>query len=267
MKRFTEKVVLVTGAAQGLGRGIALCFAQAGANLIINDYANLAEAEDLAAEVRALGGQALVIQADVSDREAVVGMMARGMAHFGRLDVAVANAAQSVREPVLQAKWQDVQRTIEVTQFGVFHLCQLAAQQMVKQERAGDSRGKIVIIGSVRAQLSVPGSAAYNMAKAAINHFGRTLATELAAQRINVNVVNPGWCDTPGERKYFSEAELHEAGKKAIPWGRLGQPEEIGQAVCFLASQEADYITGAALTVDGGFVLGLNPHAEDEENV
>jgi glucose 1-dehydrogenase len=100
------------------------------------------------------------------------------------------------------------------------------------------------------------GSAAYNMAKAAINHLGRTMAIELAPYRINVNMVNPGWIDTPGERKFSSEEQLRKAGER-IPWGRLGTPEDIGKVVAFLASDEADYITGATLRVDGGFLLGL----------
>ena len=98
--------------------------------------------------------------------------------------------------------------------------------------------------------------AADNMAKAAINHLGRTMAAELAPYRINVNMVNPGWIDTPGERRFATEEQLREGGKR-IPWGRLGTPEDVGKAVAFLVSDDADYITGATLRVDGGFLLGL----------
>ncbi|HRW07678.1 MAG TPA: SDR family oxidoreductase, partial [Caldilineaceae bacterium] len=93
--------------------------------------------------------------------------------------------------------------------------------------------------------------------KAAINHLARTMAAELASHRINVNVVNPGWIDTPGERKYFSEEQIAEAGKR-IPWGRIGIPEDIGKAVAYLASDDADYATGSVLRVDGGFMVGLS---------
>lgn len=256
MQRFQDKIALVTGASLGIGRGIALCLAQEGASVVVNYRSHPDQAEEVAQEVRQLGGEALVWQADVSDRGAVAGMIDATVAHFGRLDVMVANAAMSIREPVVEAQWETVLRTLEVTQFGVFHACQLAAQQMVKQPLTGRSRGKIVIISSIHEEIAFPNSGAYNMAKAAINHLGRTMAVELAKQRINVNVVNPGWIDTPGERKFYSEAELAEAGKR-IPWGRIGVPEDIGKAVAYLASDDADYATGTILRVDGGFVHGL----------
>jgi glucose 1-dehydrogenase len=121
--------------------------------------------------------------------------------------------------------------------------------------RQGDG-GKIVIIGSVHYDMAPANSAAYNMAKAAVNHLARTLSVELAPHRINVNVINPGWIDTPGERNFASEAELQRSGRR-IPWGRLGKPEDIAKAVAFLCSDDAEYITGATLRVDGGFVPGL----------
>jgi glucose 1-dehydrogenase len=256
MERFAGKVALITGASLGIGRGIALCLAREGADVVVNYRIHHAEAEVVAGEIEALGRQALVWQADVADRDAVTRMVIGAVDHFGKLDVAVANAAMSIREPVVEAKWEHVQNTLNVTQFGVFHTCQLAAQQMVKQPLNGRSRGKIVIISSIHEEIAFPTSAAYNMAKAAINHLARTMAAELASARININVVNPGWIDTPGERKFYSEAELAEAGKR-IPWGRIGAPEDIGKAVAYLASDDADYVTGSVLRVDGGFVLGL----------
>ena len=170
--------------------------------------------------------------------------------------MAVANAAVSIREPVVEAKWENMMRTFEVTQFGVFHTCQLAAQQMLKQPQTGRSRGKIVVISSIHEEIAFPTSGAYNMSKAAINHLARTMAAELAGNRINVNVINPGWIDTPGERQYFSEEEIAEGGRR-IPWGRMGLPEDIGKAAAYLASDDADYVTGTILRVDGGFVHGL----------
>jgi glucose 1-dehydrogenase len=233
-----------------------LALAADGANVVINDVGHMEEATAVAAEIEAMGQEALVWLADVSDRTAVAEMVAATVNHFGRLDIAVANAAVSVRQLVVEAEWSDVLRTIEVAQFGVFHTCQMAVQQMAKQELNGRSRGKIVMIGSVHQELAVPRSAAYNMSKAAINHLARTMAAELAGQRINVNVVNPGWIETPGELVYYTPEAIAQAGKR-IPWGRIGQPEDIAQAVAFLASDAADYVTGAALRVDGGYVLGL----------
>jgi glucose 1-dehydrogenase len=254
MQRFSGKVALITGAARGIGHGIALCLAAEGADIIVND---LPPTEGLGArgttqEVEALGRRALAYDADVSDRAQVAALFAAAVAHFGRVDIVVANAAFSIREPVIEAQWEHVLRTIEVTQFGVFYTCQMAAQQMVQQGNGG----KIVIIGSVLAEIPFPTSAAYNMAKAAINHLGRTLAAELTRYRINVNVVNPGYIDTPGERKFATEEQIQRVALN-IPWGRLGTPHDIGRAVAYLASDDADYITGSALQIDGGYRLGM----------
>jgi glucose 1-dehydrogenase len=116
--------------------------------------------------------------------------------------------------------------------------------------------GKIIIIGSILADIPMQTSAAYNMAKAAINHLGRTLAAELTRQRINVNVINPGYIDTPGERAFASEEEIRRTATQ-LPWGRLGTPRDIGRAAAFLASDDADYITGSVLQVDGGYKLAM----------
>jgi glucose 1-dehydrogenase len=253
MRRGLEgKIALVTGASRGIGRGIALCLAAEGADMVINYRSHPDEAQAVAQAVRELGRESLLWQADVADREAVDAMITGTVAQFGRLDVVVANAATSIREPVVEASWESVRRVIEVSQFGVFHTCQLAARQMVVQGQGG----KIVIISSVLEEIPAPGCAAYNMSKAAINHLGRTMAAELAQHHINVNMVNPGWIDTPGERRFATEEELRKGGQR-IPWGRLGTAEDVGRVVAFLVSDAADYMTGATLRVDGGMLLGL----------
>jgi glucose 1-dehydrogenase len=256
MARLTGKVALVTGASRGIGRGIALQLASEGADVVVNYHTHPEEAQGTADAIAKLGQRALTWQADVGDRNAVREMIDGTVAHFGYLDVAVANAAFSIREPVIEAQWEHVLRTIQVSQFGVFHTCQMAAQQMVKQCKEGRRGGKIVIISSVMEEICFPESAAYQMAKGAINCLGRTMASELAPYHINVNVVNPGWIDTPGERQFYTEDELQERGEY-IPWGRLGTPEDIARTVAFLASDAAEYVTGATLRVDGGFILGL----------
>jgi glucose 1-dehydrogenase len=257
MERCTGKVALVTGASRGIGRGIAIKLASEGAHVVVNYNTHRHEAEEVTSAIRAMGRQALVCQADVADRHAVSQMISETVERFGHLDVAVANAAFSVRMPVIEYQWADFERTIEVCQFGVFHTCQLAAQQMVRQSQRGHLGGKIVIISSVMEEVCFPNSAPYTMSKAAINRLGQTMAGELAPYRINVNIVNPGWIDTPGERRYYSEQDLHERGKR-IPWGRMGTPEDVANAVAFLVSDDADYVTGATLRVDGGYLLGLS---------
>lgn len=252
MDRFTGKVALVTGASRGIGRGIALRLAREGADLAVNYRTHPEEAKEVVAQATALGRDAIAIQADVADRAAVTRMFDEAIAHFRHLDIVVANAAFSIREPVVEAAWEHIQRTIEVTQFGVFHTCQLAAQHMV----ARGIHGKIIIISSIHEEHAFPGSSAYNMSKAAINHLARTMAVELTTNRINVNVINPGWIDTPGERRFSTEEEIQEGGKK-LPWGRLGTPDDIGAATAFLASDDADYITGTTLRVDGGYMVSM----------
>ncbi len=258
-QNLTGRCALVTGGARGIGRGIALALARAGADVAVVDWQPEAADTDVIAEIESLGQRAVLFKADVSDRAAVETTLAQTTERLGAIDIAVANAAFSIREPVESAAWEDVKRTIEVTQFGVFHTCQLAAQQMIRQHASGRSGGKIIITGSIHEEIAVPESAAYNMAKTAVNHLARTMASELARHRINVNVINPGWIDTPGERKYATEEELQEIAKD-LPWGRMGTPDDIGKAAAFLASDDADYITGASLRIDGGLTLAWRSH-------
>lgn len=256
MGQFDGRVALVTGASRGIGRGCALALARNGADLVVNYRSHADEANEVVALIEQMGRRALAIQTDVRQRSAMEQMFERAVDHFGRIDIAVANAGMSIREPILTAKWENVLRVIEVAQFGVFHTCQLAAQQMVRQARIGRSAGKIITISSIYAEYPAPTSAAYNMAKAAVNHLASTMAAELAEYHINVNVINPGWIDTPGERNYATEDEIVE-GAKLLPWKRLGTIEEIGDTVVYLASDAADYVTGAVLRVDGGHMQGL----------
>jgi glucose 1-dehydrogenase len=256
VNRLGGKVALITGASRGIGRGIALCLAREGADIVVNYHAHRQEANQVAEAVATMGRQALVCRANVAEREQVERMFELTLSRFGRIDIAVANAAFSIREPVIEAEWENILSVIRVAQFGVFHTCQLAAQQMVKQWHRGYQGGKIIIISSVMEEICQPGSAAYSMSKGAISRLGLTMAGELAQYHVNVNVIRPGWTDTPGERRYATEEEIQQKGK-LIPWGRMGTPEDIGKAAAFLASDEADYITGATLRVDGGYVLGL----------
>jgi glucose 1-dehydrogenase len=238
-----------------MGKGIALCLAEEGADVVVSDIASMDKLEGVRDEIQRLGGSSLAVQTDVSDRDAVEALVTATVDRFGKLDIAVANAGITVQESVLEAKWENVLKTLEVTQFGAFHTCQFAARQMVKQVEGGEKGGKIVLTGSVHTELAVPNSAAYNMAKVAVVQLGKTLAVELAPYHINVNVVNPGWVDTPGSREYAGDNVVDGGGEK-VPWGRLGDPRDIGKAVAYLASEDADYVTGTTLLVDGGFNLG-----------
>lgn len=261
MNRYTDKVVLVTGSSSGIGRGIAEALAAEGADVVINHLGDGENACAVAETLRGMGRRALVHEADVARREEVAALFDAAVAEFGHVDVVVANAAFSIRELTVDADWKNVEAVIGVAQFGVYHTCQMAAQQMIRRQQAGQQTarrpgGKILVTGSILGQIPFPSSGAYNMAKAAVNHFARTLAAELLPHRINVNVINPGWIDTPGERRYSTEEDI-ASGAAKMPWGRLGTPADIGKAAAFLCSDDADYITGTALTVDGGYLLGM----------
>jgi glucose 1-dehydrogenase len=253
--RLAEQVAVVTGAARGIGRGIAICLAEEGADIVIADLpSQVKAAEETARAVEAAGRSALIQFTDVSQRDQVQTLFDMALTRFGRLDIAVSNAAFSIRQPVLETDWISALRTIEVTQFGAFHTAQAASQRLVNQGRGG----KIILISSVLYEIPHPHSAAYNMSKAAVHQLTRTLAREMLPHRINVNSINPGWIDTPGERAFTPDDEIQRLAPLQ-PWGRLGLPRDIGRAAVFLASHDADFITGSSLTVDGGYWINLKP--------
>jgi len=248
MSELAGKVAVVTGAGRGIGRAIALELAARGADIALNDLRE-GDISLVANEVEALGRAALVCVADVSDRSACERMFAQVDERFGRVDVLVANAAYSVRKPLLELTVEEAEKTFSICLDGVFHSSQLAAQRM-----AAAGGGSMVMISSVHAFRPYGPASTYNGAKAAINQMAMSWALELADKGIRVNVVEPGWIDTPGERLYHSEAKLQGAGA-TLPMGRLGKPEEIAKAVGFLVSGDASYVTGAVLRVDGGISL------------
>ena len=248
--RFEGRNALITGASRGIGRACAIELAREGANVAINYNSHTEEAEEVAAEVRKLGRKALVIQTDVSDQSAVEAMIAKTVTEFGSLNLFVSNAVYSDRELMVDADMQGFRRTIDVGMWGAFYGLRASAQQMISQGNGG----AIVIMSSPHAVIAVPTAMAYNMAKAAIDHMARTAAIELATHRIRVNIVHPGWIDTPGERKFFTDDQL-AAGAAQLPFGRLGRPDEIAKGVAYALCDDADYMTGSTLTIDGGVSL------------
>jgi glucose 1-dehydrogenase len=245
-----KKRILVTGSSRGIGRGCALELARSGADVAVNYRSHPEEAEEIANEIRALGQKSLVLQADVSQQAEVERIISQVVEEWGGLDGLVSNAAYSDRERMIDADMEGFRKTIDVCMWGAFYAVRAAARQMVSQGEGGS----IVVMSSPHGVIPIPTAMAYNMAKAAIDHMARTAAIELARHRIRVNIVHPGWIDTPGERKFFSDEQLQE-GAKNIPWGRLGQPEEIGRLVAFMMGDACDYMTGSTVLMDGGISL------------
>lgn len=248
--KLAGKQALVTGAARGIGKGCAVALAREGADVVINDLRRTPQAEATVAEIRALGRRCELIEGDAFDRASCETIAARAIDTLGRLDILVSNPAFSRRGDFLHYDPELFEETLRGTLTAGFHMSQLVARHMV----ARGGRGKIVFISSVHGLVPYVAASAYNAAKAGLNHLAGTIAAELIRHRINVNVIMPGWIDTPGEHETFGDQRIADDGPK-LPWGRIGTPDDIGRAATFLASEDADYITGTTLLVDGGFAL------------
>jgi glucose 1-dehydrogenase len=246
--KLSGKIALVTGAGRGIGRGCALELAKAGADVVLNDRPGGEDVFAVMSEIQALGRQCYVVESDVFSRSGCEHLVEQTLTQVSRIDILVSNPAFSRRCAFLDYSPELFEKTIAGTLVSGFHLSQLVARQMVAHHVAG----RIVFISSVQAEMPIALCAAYGAAKAGLNHMGRSIAVELASHRINVNVIEPGWTDTPGEHATFGSERVAAAGRQ-LPLGRMGTPEDIGRAATFLCSDDADYITGSVLAVDGLF--------------
>jgi 3-oxoacyl-[acyl-carrier protein] reductase len=247
--RLKDRISLVTGASRGIGRAIALAFAREGADVAINCSASINEAEAVAREVRALGRRAVVVRADVANKAEVEAMFKRVVDEFGRIDILVNNAGMSVVGASAELAEERWRRGIEVMLTGVFFCSQAAGSEMIKRRY-----GKIINIVSINGIGAFPERASYGAAKAGVMQLTGTLGCEWARYNINVNAVGAGYVKTYLVRDLIKKGILDE--KELInrtPAGRLAECEEIADAVVFLASEEAKYIVGQTIVVDGGW--------------
>ncbi|MFA5317810.1 MAG: 3-oxoacyl-[acyl-carrier-protein] reductase [Dehalococcoidales bacterium] len=244
----TNRVALVTGSGQGIGRAIALRLAEAGASLVINDFGDPEPANSVAEEIRQMGFPAAVIMADVSQAVEVNRLVAEAMEKYGQIDILVNNAGIARDQLLVRMSEEDWDKVLTVNLKSVFLCTRAVLRNMVKQRR-----GRIVSITSVSGLLGNPGQANYASAKAGIIGFTRTVAKEMASRGITANAVAPGLIDA-GLGRALKE-EHREEMKKHIPLGFLGTPRDVAEAVAFLVSDEARYITGQVLNVDGGMVV------------
>ena len=237
------RVALVTGASRGIGRATALALARQGARVVA--AAREDHAQGVAAEIAAAGGDALAATVDVTDQSSVEAMVAAATARFGRVDVLVNNAGITRDQLVLRMKREDWDAVLATNLTAAFTCVQAVLRPMVKQRA-----GRIITISSVVGQAGNAGQANYAASKAGLIGFAKALALEVASRGITVNVVAPGLIETDMTRALAKDA--HESWAQKVPMGRLGRPEDVADAVCFLASDEASYITGQVLAVNGG---------------
>jgi glucose 1-dehydrogenase len=207
-------------------------------------------AETAKKEIEALGRKCLLYPVDLVDQAAVENMVSDAVNKLGKIDTLVSSAVFSDREMFHVADMKGFHKTIDVTMWGAFHALRACTNKMLEKGNGGN----VVIVSSPHAVVPYPSCMAYNMAKAGLDMMAKTAAIELIKHNIRVNIVYPGWTDTPGERKFFAEDTLQKAGS-FLPMGRLAQPEEIARGIVFLSDPDSAYITGSLLTIDGGGML------------
>ena len=246
--RLKDKVALVTGASSGIGRAIARRFAEEGARVAVNYRPHDDNEEKARAVADSLATPGMTVGADVSRRAEVERMVAEVVEKFGRLDIAVSNAGIEVERPFLEMTDEDWDRVISVNLYGSFVVSQAAARAMVR--RGGG--GKLIFISSVHEDIPFPGHTSYCASKGGVRMLMRNLAMELAPHRINVNNIAPGAIATPINRDVLEDPEAREEAVSEIPWGRFGRPGEVASVAAFLASGDAEYVTGSTYYVDGG---------------
>lgn len=241
------KVALVTGAAQGIGRAVALILAQNGADVVISDI-NLEKAEETAREIEAIGSKAMAVKVNVANPGDVEGMVDAVLARFGRIDILVNNAGIARDKLILRMTEEDWDAVLDINLKGTFNCTKAVVKQMSRQRS-----GKIVNIASVSGEMGNPGQANYSASKAGVIGFTKTIAREFAQRGINVNAIAPGYIQTPMTETLPEKAK--EELKRMIPVERLGQPEDVAEAVLFLVSESSSYITGHVLNVNGGIYM------------
>jgi len=248
--RLKGKIALITGASRGIGKGIAEVFAEEGADVAINDIEIGQPAEDVAASLRCKGVRAMTVQADVANRAAVEAMVDRVWSELGPIDILVNNAGIETIVPFLELTDEQWTRLVDTNLRGEW----LCSQVFCKRAVAEGRKGSIVNIGSIQAAKVLPGRTHYAPAKLAIESLTRNMSAEMTPLGIRVNCIHPGLIDTDMTAWVMKRDDLLPGILAQISVGRAGQPQEIGRVAAFFASDEASYLTGQSIHVDGGWV-------------
>jgi len=245
----SDRVAIVTGSGQGIGRAIALKLGEVGATVVVNDIGDASPVEEVAEEIRKMGRESTAVLADVSLPSDVARLVETTISTYGKVDILVNNAGITRDQLMLRMSDDDWDSVLTVNLKSVFLCTRAVLRQMVRQRW-----GRIISIASIVGLIGNPGQANYASAKAGIIGFTRTIAKEVASRAITANAVAPGFIDTPMTQQLPDERKQELASR--ILLGYLGTPRDVAEAVAFLASEEARYITGQVLTVDGGISLG-----------
>ncbi len=245
------KTALITGAGRGIGRGVAIAYAQAGAKVALVSRSP-DQLEEVADQIRSLGGDAFPITADISHPEEIDAAVAAAVAEFDRLDILVNNAGINYRTPTVDFPIEEFDKIIDVNLRGVWYLSQQAARQMLAQ---GDG-GRIINTTSLASHMGVPGLSAYAASKGGVGMIIKVMAVEWAQEGITVNGVSPGYIATPLTQPLREDEEKNDWILSRIPMKRWGTPQDMAGVYVFLASDAAAYITGQLIPVDGGWLAG-----------
>lgn len=246
--KLKNKVAIVTGSRRGIGRSITLELAKEGAKVVISDI-DLKECQNVCDEIKKIGSDAIAIKCDVSKKSDVDAMVKKTIQKFKRIDILINNAGVVLMKPFVQMTEKDWDFVLDINLKGVFLCTNAVAKQMVKQKG-----GKIISIASIAGEVGFMNTSAYCASKAGIINLTRELAMELSPHNINVNVVAPGVIATKMTEDMLKDKKTKEFLLANTPLGRVGNPEEIGKAVIFLASNDSNFITGHTLVVDGGWL-------------
>jgi glucose 1-dehydrogenase len=249
---------IVTGASSGIGAGIARHLAEAGARVVVNYRSEPEPAEEIVQSIRAGGGEAIAIEADVSNEEDVERLVQETVAAFGTVHILVANAGLQRDAAAHEMSLKDWRTVIDVNLTGQFLCCRAAIREFLRRGREPDASraiGKIICISSVHEVIPWAGHVNYAASKGGVMLMMKSLAQEVAERGIRVNGIAPGAIRTPINRDAWETPEAEAALLKLIPYGRVGAPEDVAKAAVWLASDESDYVTGASLFVDGGMAL------------
>ena len=253
-----QQTVLVTGASSGIGKAIAIAMGRSGAKVVVNYHSDEAAAAETLDSIRKDGGNAIAIKADVSKEDEVVAMFAQIIQSFGTIDILVNNAGIQKDSPFVEMSLKDWEEVIDTNLTGQFLCAREATKEFCKRgvvkERSA-AAGKVIFISSVHNIVPWAGHANYTTSKGGETMLMKTMAQELAPQKIRVNSIAPGAIKTDINKKVWSDPAQATALLKMIPYQRIGEPEDVARVAVWLASDEADYITGTTIYVDGGMTL------------